>query len=592
MKLPGRFPPGILMKTFLISVFGTFVGIILVTIAGLALLIGIGSKAAPKVEDHSVLFLKLNHRITELEVDPGIGELIPGSEETTIGLAQLRNVMRRAKDDDQIEGVYLHASSIGAGFATLDELRKIVQDFKASGKWVIAYSDAYSEGAYYVASSADRVYMNPTGQVELNGLALEVMYYKELFDKLDIKPEVFRVGDFKSAVEPFMRNDMSEENRLQLTELVNNVYGNMLANLSQSRNIPVERLKELSNKMLVRNAKQAVEAGLLDSLVYDDQLKDIIREKMGLAKDASIPFVKYFDYQRAKPELKLTPENEIAVIVADGEILPGSARQDVVGSTTIREQIRRARTNDRVKAIVIRVNSPGGSFTASDEMWREVLLASQSKPVIGSMGDYAASGGYYLSMACDTIVAQPNTITGSIGVFSVLFDLSGFLGNKLGVRTEQVQTGEVGDLVTVTRPLTPFEKDIWQTQTNEVYEIFTKNAADGRGMTQDDIKKVASGRVWTGQQALERGLVDKLGSFDDAVEIAAAAAGVSEKYTVRFYPEPKPFLEQLFSNYQDDVRASTLQKEAGEYYFWFRQWERLRNYEGTQARMPVEFKIQ
>ncbi len=579
------------MKTFFASLLGTFVGIILIIIAGFALLVGLGSKKAPKVEDHSVLMLKLNPRITELEIDPGISALFPGSEEMTIGLAQLRTVMRRAKDDDQIEGVYLNASTVAAGFATLDEIRKIIYDFKSSGKWVIAYSDSYSEGAYYVASAADQVYMNPTGQVELNGLSFEVMYYKDLFDKLDIKPQVFRVGDFKSAVEPFMRNTMSDENRLQLTELVNNVYSNMLAGLSESRNIPVDRLKEISSKMLVRNSKQAVEAGLLDSLLYDDEVKALLREKLGLEEDASIPFVKYFDYQRAKPELKLTPENEIAVIVADGEILPGSARQDVVGSTTIREQIRRARTNDRVKAIVIRVNSPGGSFTASDEMWREVYLASQEKPVIGSMGDYAASGGYYLSMACDTIVAQPNTITGSIGVFSVLFDLSGFLGNKLGVRTEQVQTGEVGDLVTMARPLTTYEKDIWQKQTDEIYDIFVKKAGEGRGRTEDEIRKVASGRVWTGQQALEHGLVDKLGSFDDAIDIAAAAAGVSDKYSVRFYPEPKPFFEQLLSNYEDEVRTSTIQQEAGEYYFWFRQWERIRNYEGTQARMPVEFKI-
>lgn len=579
------------MKTFFASLLGTFVGIILIIIAGFALLVGLGSKKAPKVEDHSVLMLKLNPRITELEIDPGISALFPGSEEMTIGLAQLRTVMRRAKDDDQIEGVYLNASTVAAGFATLDEIRKIIYDFKSSGKWVIAYSDSYSEGAYYVASAADQVYMNPTGQVELNGLSFEVMYYKDLFDKLDIKPQVFRVGDFKSAVEPFMRNTMSDENRLQLTELVNNVYSNMLAGLSESRNIPVDRLKEISSKMLVRNSKQAVEAGLLDSLLYDDEVKALLRGKLGLEEDASIPFVKYFDYQRAKPELKLTPENEIAVIVADGEILPGSARQDVVGSTTIREQIRRARTNDRVKAIVIRVNSPGGSFTASDEMWREVYLASQEKPVIGSMGDYAASGGYYLSMACDTIVAQPNTITGSIGVFSVLFDLSGFLGNKLGVRTEQVQTGEVGDLVTMARPLTTYEKDIWQKQTDEIYDIFVKKAGEGRGRTEDEIRKVASGRVWTGQQALEHGLVDKLGSFDDAIDIAAAAAGVSDKYSVRFYPEPKPFFEQLLSNYEDEVRTSTIQQEAGEHYFWFRQWERIRNYEGTQARMPVEFKI-
>jgi len=434
--------------------------------------------------------------------------------------------------------------------------------------------------------------MSSTGQVELNGLAIEVNFFKKLFDKLEIRPEVFKVGDFKSAVEPFVRENMSDENRLQLTEMINGIYDHMTSELARSRKLPPERVKEIADKMLVRNSKQAVEFGLIDSLYYDDQVKNEIRGRLGIEEKKTIPFVKYSDYTKVVTTTSNDSKNEIAVIVADGEILPGKAETGVVGSTTIRDQIRRARMNDRVKAIVIRVNSPGGSFTAADEMWREVDLAAKVKPVIGSMGDYAASGGYYLSMACDTIVAQPNTITGSIGVFSVLFDLSGFLGDKIGITSEHLKTGEVGDLVTVTRPLTQQEKDIWQKQTNEVYEIFTGNAAKGRHMAQDDIKKVASGRVWTGAQALDKGLVDMLGSFNDAINIAAEKAGVGDDYKLRYYPEHKSFLERLMSDYENDVRTSTLKKETGEYYHWFRQWERVKNYQGTQARMPFELIIQ
>ena len=541
------------------------------------------------VEDGSVLHIKLDKQITELEFEEPLAELLP-NDNNSLGLVELRDAIAKAKDDSKIKGIYLNAPFVGAGFSTLDEIRKSLEDFRASGKWVVAYSNYYTEGGYYLSSAADKVYMNPTGQVELNGLAIEVNFFKKLFDKLEIKPQVFRVGDFKSAVEPFMRENMSEENRLQLTEMVNSIHKHMLSELARSRNLPADRLKEISDKMLVRDSKQAVEFGLLDSLYYDDQVKSELRARLGLEARKSIPFVKYEDYRKTVDK-KSTSRNEIAVIVADGDILPGKGDRGVVGGSTIREQIRKARTSDRVKAIVIRVNSPGGAFTAADEMWREVYLASQVKPVIGSMGDYAASGGYYLAMACDTIVAQPNTITGSIGVFSVLFDLSDFLGDKLGITSEQVKTGEVGDLITVTRPLSAQEKNIWQKQTDEVYDIFTSKAAQGRSMTQEDIMKVASGRVWTGSQALERGLVDKLGSFEDAVAIAVEKAGVAGDYQLRYYPRQKTFLEKLVRDYEEDIRISTVKKETGEYYRWFQQWEKVRHYQGTQARMPVEFTI-
>lgn len=576
-------------KTFFSSCLGTLVAFVILIILCISFVSILTAEKQEIIDDNSVLVLKLNKPITELEIDDPLAELLPSGEQG-IGLIQLKQAIANAKDDPKIKGIYLNTAMLMAGPTTIEEVRQSLLDFRKSGKWVISYADGYTEGAYYLATAADKIYLNQEGQVEFNGLATEVMFFKKMFDKLSIRPEIFRVGDFKSAVEPFFREDLSEENKLQLNSMLQSIYGNMLTNIAAARKIPKDKLKEISDKMLVRNAKQSVEFGLIDSLYYDDQLKDEIRQRLGLKKDATIPFTKYNDYKTSYNSTS-SSKNEIAVIVADGDILPGEADQGVVGSATIREAIRRARTSDRVKAIVIRVNSPGGAFQAADEMWREVALAAKEKPVIASMGDYAASGGYYLSMACDTIVAQPVTITGSIGVFSVMFDLSEFLGDKIGITSEEVKTGEIGELVTVTRPLTEVEKNIWQNQTNEIYETFTRKAAEGRKMTQEELKKIASGRVWTGEQAKANGLVDVLGGFDDAIKIAASKAGVAEDYKLRFYPKQKNTLEKLFGAVEETTQARMMRSELGEYYPAYLQWQRIKGYQGVQARMPLQFQI-
>jgi protease-4 len=577
------------MKNFFTSCLGTIVGLFAVILFGVALLAGIGSNQVI-VNDNSVLHIRLDRRISELAVDDPLAELLPGTVEQRIGLMQLKEVLERAKHDPKIAGVYLNSGIVGAGFATIAEVRSAIRDFRESGKWVVAYADFFTESGYYLASAADKVYLNPSGQMEFNGLTAEVQFFKGLFDKLDIKPQIFRVGDFKSAVEPFMRDDLSPENRLQLQSMIDGIHGQMLSDISESRNLPAERLKEIADKMLIRNVKQAVEFGLVDSLYYDDQVKDELRERLNIAEDRPVLFVSYSDY-RAYSEEVSTSKNEIAVIVADGEIVPGKASEDFVGSETFSAAIRRARTSTKVKAIVIRVNSPGGAFFAGDEMWREIYLAAQEKPVIASMGDYAASGGYYLAMACDTIIAQPNTITGSIGVFSVLFDMSSFLGNKLGITSDQVKTGEVGDLITFTRPLTPAEKDIWQKQTDEVYETFTSKAAEGRDMPLEELKKFASGRVWTGSQAKDRNLVDIIGSFDDAVKLAAEQGGVADDYQVAYYPKPKTVLESYMNSQEETIKADVVKQQTGELYPWLMKWQEVKRYQGTQARMPLNFTI-
>lgn len=574
------------LKSFFASCLGSLVAMVLLAMFGILIIsFIIGSEAKVGVGDNSVLYLDLQSPIVEQAIEDPFTEFVSG-EKAAIGLLQLKEALANARDDAKIRGVYLNASYVQAGFSSIEEIRQSLIDFRKSGKWVIAYATNYSEGAYYLATAADQIYLNPEGMVEFNGLSVNVMFFKKLFDKLSIKPQVFRVGEFKSAVEPFTRDNMSEENRLQLTSLIEGIYDEVLSGVSDSRDIPVSKLKEISKMMTVRNAHDAIENKLVDTLAYEDVARLTMKARLGLANDVEIDFVQLSEYMKSFEPKSST--YEIRVIVADGEIMPGRADNGVVGSSTFVREIRKARTNDRVKAIVIRVNSPGGVFQAADEMWHEISLAAKEKPVIASMGDYAASGGYYMAMACRQIVAQPNTITGSIGVFSVLFDLSGFLGDKIGITSDEVKTGEVGGMITVTRPLTPLEKEIWQKQTDEVYETFTQKAAEGRGMSQDEIKKIASGRVWTGAQAKENGLVDVLGGFQEAINLAAEQAGISDDYKVRYYPQPKTFLEKLTGGIDDEIRSQALQKEMGDSYLFYQQWQQVRRYEGVQLRMPLE----
>lgn len=578
-------------KTFLASFLAllVFTGVSFVLM--IILLFALGSEEKVVITSNSVLQLKLDAQITEQEIDdPFSGMPIFGSGIQKIGLLNLKETIRHAKTDPKIKGIFLNVSYPMAGFSTIEEIRTSLLDFRESGKWVVAYADVMSEPAYYLASAADKVYLNPEGEVEFNGLTVEIAFFKKLFDKLEIKPEIFRVGDFKSAVEPFMLEKMSNENRLQLSELLNSIYDHVLVKVAEARNIPMEGLRALSDNMTVRNATLAVEHGLVDDLMYYDEVLDELRGRLELEESARIKFVARKKYSKSI-QANQSGANEVAVIVADGTIMPGKSSEGIIGGETIAEEIRKARLNKKVKAIVLRVNSPGGAFQASDMMWREVKLATEVKPVIASMSDYAASGGYYLAMAADTIVAQPHTITGSIGIFSVLFDASGFLGNKLGITFDEVNTGKYGELVTISRPLTQAEKDVWQNRTEEIYETFTGKAAEGRAMSQDELKKVASGRVWSGSQAKDRGLVDMLGGYSDAISIAAQAAGLDE-YTVKQYPVQKPFFEQFMEQLTENAKTKALKEELGEHYYLYQQGLKLKELHGVQARMPFQLTIQ
>lgn len=577
------------------SFFATILALLVFSVLSFFLLIGLigalSSEQEVVVAENSVLRLNLDAQIMEQQVDnPFEGLPVLGTEVASVGLIELKDAILHAKEDPKIKGIYLTVSYPMTGFATLEEIRKSLIDFKSSGKWVVTYNDAMSEGAYYLASVSDKVYLHPIGDVEWNGLAIEVSFFKRMFEKLEIKPVVFRVGDFKSAVEPFMLDKMSDANRLQLTETINSIYDYVLEQVATSRNMPKERLAEISDKMLVRNGKQAVEFGLVDSLLYEDELTDELKARLSLKESDDIEFIKLNKYRKSYSNYSAS-KNEVAVIVGDGEIMPGKGDENTIGGDKFAAEVRKARENSKIKAIVIRINSPGGSFQASDVMWREITLAAKVKPVIASMGDYAASGGYYMAMGCDTIVAQPHTITGSIGIFSVLFDASALMTNKLGITSEEIKTGEFGEMITVSRALTDAEKNVWQRKTEEGYEVFTGKAAEGRNMSIEELKKVASGRVWTGAQAKERGLVDVLGGLTDAITLAAEAAGVQDDYKVKFYPRKQPFFTELMSQLEENAKVNTMKQELGIYYPLFQQWQHVQHYQGTQARLPFELNI-
>ena len=582
-------------KTFLASCLGSLVALVVLVFLLIGffsvLISGISTDdKVVEVADNSVLHLKLNVPITEIEIEnPFDGLPLPGAEESSVGLLSLKSSIAHAKTDPAIKGIYLEVSFFQGGYAVAKEIRESILDFKKSGKWVVAYSEMFSESSYYLASAADKIYLNPEGDIEFNGLAVEVSFFKKMFDKLEIKPEIFRVGDFKSAVEPFFLDKMSDANRLQLKELIDGINNSTKSEIAESRKIDFSELKKIADQMLVTNPQDAQRYKLIDSLYYFDQVQAELRTRLDLGKNKKITFVKYNKYKKSFTE-SATSKNEIAVIVADGEIASGKSRDGVVGSETIAEELRKARTNDKVKAIVFRINSPGGSALASDVMWREVRLAAKEKPIIASMSHLAASGGYYIAMGCDSIVAEPSTITGSIGVFSVLFDLSDFLDKKIGITFDEVKTGEVGEMVTVTRPLTPFEKSIWQKRTDKIYEGFTSKAAQGRHMDVEQLRKVASGRVWTGTQAKERGLVDVLGGFNDAVSIAAKKAGIADDYKLKYYPRHKNFFAQWLQGMEESAKANTLKQELGEGYATYEQLKKVQHLQGTQARMPFEFQ--
>ena len=577
------------LRNLLATIVGLFIFFFLIFFAFAGVVASLESDEVPEVEENSVLYLKMNGVLMERTVEDPLQEIFPSSAPAPRGLMDILKAIKGAKDDPNIRGIYMEHQFIAGGYASLKEIRDALLDFKESGKFIVSYAEYMSENDYYLASAADTIFLHPEGSLEFNGLSANVTFWKGLFDKLDIKPEIFRVGEFKSFVEPFIQKQMSEENRLQLTELLNSVYNTYTTEVSESRPLSKEEIRNISDNLLIHLPRDAVEKGLIDKLGYEDEIKSVIGEKVGEEDLDDIEYISYQKYNKALGVGEYS-KNKIAVIVAEGEIVMAGDDNSIVGEK-FAEEIRKARENNRIKAIVLRINSPGGSLTASDMIWREINLTRGEKPIIASMSSVAASGGYYLAMGCDTIIAQPNTITGSIGIFGILFNLDDFLENKLGITTDVVRTGKHSDLITLTRELTEYEKEVIQKGVEKGYQTFITKAAEGRGMTKEEIDEVGGGRVWSGVQALENGLIDQVGSFQDAIEVAAKMAEVEDDYRVSFYPRKKPFIEELMGRLSDeaDVRIFGGNHALSPY---VDDIQELNSMKGIQVRLPAEIRIE
>ncbi len=587
------------MKQFFKIVFGTIVGLALFFTLGTLLIIGIFAAAGSsdkvvEIKDKSVLKISVSGVLAEREKDNPFAKLnFGGNDVSTSGLIEIKEALKKAAKNDKIKGVYLEVGFMDAGFSQLEELRDAIVEFKKSKKWVVAYGELYTESAYYLTSVADNIYLNPSGEVQFNGLSRTLAYGKRLFEKLEVKPEIFRVGKYKSAVEPFMEDKMSDANREQITMLINTVYGNMLKEISATRNIPADTLRKISDNLLVQSPQEALKYKLVTHIGYYDEFETELRKKLKVEKaDDDIEFVSVSDVRSAEGEAEEEEKakEKVAVIIASGEIQGAKADNENIGSEDFAESMRKAREDKNVKAIVVRINSPGGSALASDVMWREIQITKKTKPVIASMSTYAASGGYYMAMGCNKIVAMPNTITGSIGVFGMLFDASKLLNERVGLTFENVKTGKFSDLGEPTRPIRPDERAIIQRQVDDIYTQFTTKAAEGRKMELAELQKLAEGRVWAGTDAKERGLVDELGNLEKAIEIAAKEAKLKD-YSVKYLPQQKEFFEEILESFNDKAQAKMLKAQLGPLYPAYKQMSQVKSWEGIQARMPFELEF-
>ncbi|UZR95117.1 signal peptide peptidase SppA [Chondrinema litorale] len=577
----------------LATVIGLIVFVLLLIFGSIFLVTAISSQSQEvvKIEQNSILKLTLDRPIQErIEEENPFDDLdiFPGMSPVPLGLIELKGEIENASLDPDIEGIYLELSVVSAGFATLEELRNSLIKFKESDKFIVAYGEYYSEGAYYLASIADEVYLNPAGLMEFDGLSTEIVYYKEFLNNIGIEPEIFRVGEYKSAVEPFLRNDMSPENRYQIQEYMGDLHQHYLEKVAEAREIDLPTITEISDNALIRKPGDAVKYNLVTDTVYYDQVLSILKARVG-AGDDGLNLISYKKYTKStRYNRQDFSSNKVAVIVAEGQIISGEGGSGFLGGNKIAAEIRKARNNESIKAIVLRINSPGGSALASDVMWREVKLAAEVKPVIASMSDVAASGGYYMAMAADTIVAYPNTITGSIGIFALLFNAEDLLTNKIGLNFETVSTGKFSNLASPTERFSEAERQYLQQSVERGYESFVGKAAAGRNLSIDSLKSLASGRVWTGSDAVERGLVDFEGGIGDAIRIAAESAGLGDDYMVRYYPEKKDFLTELLNNPMDQVNSMFYSDEQKLLAPLVKQMEKLNAMEGTQVLLPFQ----
>jgi len=589
------------MKEFFKYVFATVVGVFAVSIIGIVLfmmVIGAIISSADKqvtVENNSMLVLELNRQIVDRAPNDPFADLeIPGfSQVKSLGLDDIFKSLENAVNDDRIKGVYLKLSMVNGGMASVEEIRNALIEFKSKcDKPIYAHADQYmmDQKAYYLATVADKIVIHPEVSVDFRGLRGQMMFYKKALDKIGVEMQIVRHGKFKAAVEPFLLDKMSEENREQQLTYMGSLWNHMLKGISEERNISIEQLNLLADEVQTFNkGKKAVESGLVDEAKYKDEVLDDLREITGIKGTKGIPVISASNYADVPAKGKKFSRNKIAVIYASGDIGISFGGEMISGDKLSRE-IRKVRQDSSYKAIVLRVNSPGGTVFDSETIWREVKLAADEKTLIVSFGNVAASGGYYLSCPADKIIASPNTITGSIGIFGTIPNIGELLNDKLGITTDVVKTNKNSDLLTLTRPMTDYERQMMQANIEEGYSTFVSHVAEGRRMTFEQVDEIGQGRVWSGENAKEIGLIDDFGGLKDAIALAAEIEGLDEFRTVSLPKLRDPF-EEIFKMSSDNIRARFLKNELGEKYRYYEYFKKMSGMNGVYARMPYDIYV-
>ncbi len=589
------------MKQFLKFMFASLFGFLLGGFLLIFLLIGIiGSLASSgggddkkmSLKENSVLSLNLNYIIPERTLNNPF-EMIPMpglSQGKSLGLNEILKNIDKAAANENIKGILMNADVSPNSYASLEEIRNALIKFKKSGKFIISYAEIMDEHSYYVASVSDKIYLNPSGEILLNGFSQQVFYIKGMLDKIGLKPELIRHGKFKAAGEPFIADKMSDENRKQIESYMGSLFNTFIEKIAGSRKIKVEDMRNLVTQLLVQNSEDAIRLKVIDGKKYKDEVDQEIKTKLGIGEKDKINLVTMSKMSHVSGETSVS-DNKIGVVYCVGDITGGEGDDQTIGSDRIAATIKKIREDDNYKALVLRINSPGGSALASDIIWREVVLCKKKMPVVVSMGDVAASGGYYIAAPADAIVAQPNTITGSIGVFGMLINAQDLLNNKLGIKLETVKFGEFSDLGSPDRPLNEAERKVIQNAIDRVYADFIKRVAEGRKLTEVQVDEIAQGRVWSGVDAKKIGLVDELGGIDKALEIAVSKAKLTE-YRVVNLPELKDPFEELISSLTDQTSTYFMKKELGTNYQLFMDTKKALQSEGIQVKMPFRVDIE
>lgn len=579
------------MKNFFSAFFASLLALLVFTIVGFLFLIGIAasvsSEEAKTIAANSILVIDLSDNYPEKSnVDP-FAELMERGTGKIPSLSNMVALIKNAKKDSSIKGIYIKCQENPNGYASSEEIRNALIDFKTSKKFIIAYGETISQKAYMIASLADQIYTHPQGGLVFNGLSVETLFLKGLIDKLEIEPQIFYAGKFKSATEPFRYTSMSEANRLQTSIWLNGIYDQFINGVAQSRKLEPSFLKAISDQGKIQSAHDALNHKLVDALLYDDQVKQVLAKKIKQPKDQEISFVTIKDYSKAVA-IRGSGSGKIAVVYADGDIVMGKNIKEAVASDDYRILFQKLRADKTIDAVVIRINSPGGSALASDIIWREIDLLKKEKPVVVSMGDVAASGGYYIASGADSIFANPSTLTGSIGVFSIVPNIEKFMKNKVGISFDRVNTSTYADAPSATRPLNKMEQQFIQSGVDSVYLTFKSRVAAGRKKSLEYIDTVAQGRVWTGVDAVKVGLVDRIGNLEMAIATSAKMAKL-KGYSIKTYPVEKSFIEDLLEGYQDYVKVNAIKSQLD-----FGQWEVFQELKSIkqmignpQARMPI-----